>query len=67
MEHYRLAAGFPRKCLFYCIHTVYELIINAVNKNLIGAGHSNMTTEQKKKLLWGSKKSTPAEEVFLMN
>ncbi|XWS65318.1 hypothetical protein CRYUN_Cryun05aG0082900 [Craigia yunnanensis] len=33
-----------------------------VNKNLIGAGHSNMTTEQKKKLLWGSKKSTPAEE-----
>ncbi|KAK8336707.1 hypothetical protein V6Z12_A09G137900 [Gossypium hirsutum] len=33
-----------------------------VNRNLIGAGHSNMTTEQKKKLLWGSKKSTPAEE-----
>ncbi|XVE90727.1 hypothetical protein DITRI_Ditri20bG0100500 [Diplodiscus trichospermus] len=33
-----------------------------VNRNLTGAGHSNMTTEQKKKLLWGSKKSTPAEE-----
>ncbi|XVF40891.1 hypothetical protein PTKIN_Ptkin01aG0153200 [Pterospermum kingtungense] len=33
-----------------------------VNQNLIGAGHSNLTTEQKKKLLWGSKKSTPAEE-----
>ncbi|XWS58998.1 hypothetical protein CRYUN_Cryun08bG0082500 [Craigia yunnanensis] len=33
-----------------------------VNRNLIGAGHSNMTTEPKKKLLWGSKKSTPAEE-----
>ncbi|OMO51945.1 hypothetical protein COLO4_37458 [Corchorus olitorius] len=33
-----------------------------VNRNLIGAGQSNLTTEQKKKLLWGSKKSTPAEE-----
>ncbi|XP_039065519.1 arginine/serine-rich coiled-coil protein 2-like [Hibiscus syriacus] len=33
-----------------------------VNRNLSGADHSNMTTEQKKKLLWGSKKSTPAEE-----
>ncbi|GMI77184.1 hypothetical protein HRI_001387700 [Hibiscus trionum] len=33
-----------------------------VNRNLSGAGHSNMTTEQKKKMLWGSKKSTPAEE-----
>ncbi|KAL4283301.1 hypothetical protein GQ457_16G019690 [Hibiscus cannabinus] len=33
-----------------------------VNRNLSVAGHSNMTTEQKKKMLWGSKKSTPAEE-----
>ncbi|KAE8125165.1 hypothetical protein FH972_019998 [Carpinus fangiana] len=32
-----------------------------VNKNLVGVG-SCMTTDQKKKLLWGSKKSTPAEE-----
>ncbi|XVE95752.1 hypothetical protein REPUB_Repub02eG0126600 [Reevesia pubescens] len=34
----------------------------SVHRNLIGAGQSNMTTEQKKKLLWGSKKSTPVEE-----
>ncbi|KAE8724184.1 ABC transporter B family member 1-like [Hibiscus syriacus] len=33
-----------------------------VNRKLIGAGQSNMTTEQKKKLLWGGKKSSPAEE-----
>ncbi|XVE60971.1 hypothetical protein DITRI_Ditri06bG0003400 [Diplodiscus trichospermus] len=33
-----------------------------VNRNLTGACHSVMTTEQKKKLLWGSKKITPAEE-----
>ncbi|XP_071737591.1 uncharacterized protein [Rutidosis leptorrhynchoides] len=32
-----------------------------VNKNLIGTGI--MSTDQKKKLLWGSKKSTPVEEV----
>ncbi|XP_028761490.1 arginine/serine-rich coiled-coil protein 2 isoform X2 [Neltuma alba] len=31
-----------------------------VNKNLAGAGC--LTTDQKKKLLWGSKKNTPAEE-----
>ncbi|GAA0166764.1 hypothetical protein LIER_40250 [Lithospermum erythrorhizon] len=31
-----------------------------VNKNLVGTGY--MSTEQKKKLLWGSKKSTAAEE-----
>ncbi|KAK9290763.1 hypothetical protein L1049_008939 [Liquidambar formosana] len=31
-----------------------------VNKNLIGVGY--MSTDQKKKLLWGSKKSTAAEE-----
>nr|XP_048321523.1 arginine/serine-rich coiled-coil protein 2 isoform X2 [Ziziphus jujuba var. spinosa]XP_048321524.1 arginine/serine-rich coiled-coil protein 2 isoform X2 [Ziziphus jujuba var. spinosa] len=31
-----------------------------VNKNLVGAG--TMTTDQKKKLLWGNKKSTTAEE-----
>lgn len=38
---------------------------DTVNKNLVGVG-SCMTTDQKKKLLWGSKKSTPAEEVFVM-
>ncbi|XP_076901030.1 uncharacterized protein LOC143555341 isoform X2 [Bidens hawaiensis] len=32
-----------------------------VNRNLIGTGV--MSTDQKKKLLWGSKKSTPTEEV----
>ncbi|KAK7278973.1 hypothetical protein RJT34_24014 [Clitoria ternatea] len=31
-----------------------------VNKNLVGAGC--LTTDQKKKLLWGGKKSTPVEE-----
>ena len=31
-----------------------------VNKNLVGA--NSLTTDQKKKLLWGSKKSTPTEE-----
>ncbi|XP_004497722.1 uncharacterized protein [Cicer arietinum] len=31
-----------------------------VNKNLVGAGC--LTMDQKKKLLWGSKKSTPTEE-----
>lgn len=31
-----------------------------VNKNLVGTGF--MSTDQKKKLLWGSKKSTPTEE-----
>lgn len=31
-----------------------------VNKNLVGVGY--MTTDQKKKLLWGSKKSTAVEE-----
>ncbi|KAK7392972.1 hypothetical protein VNO78_21422 [Psophocarpus tetragonolobus] len=31
-----------------------------VNRNLVGAGC--LTTDQKKKLLWGSKKSTPTEE-----
>ncbi|KAK4837175.1 hypothetical protein QYF36_003385 [Acer negundo] len=31
-----------------------------VNKNLVGTGY--MSTDQKKKLLWGSKKSTTAEE-----
>ncbi|KAF9597921.1 hypothetical protein IFM89_022623 [Coptis chinensis] len=33
-----------------------------VNKNLVGGGY--MSTDQKKKLLWGSKKSAVAEEVF---
>ncbi|KAK1412944.1 hypothetical protein QVD17_34572 [Tagetes erecta] len=32
----------------------------SVNRNLIGTGL--MSTDQKKKLLWGSKKSTPTEE-----
>lgn len=36
--------------------------MNTVNKNLVGTGY--MSTDQKKKLLWGSKKSTPTEEVF---
>ncbi|KAL8041279.1 hypothetical protein ABFX02_10G155300 [Erythranthe guttata] len=31
-----------------------------VNKNLVGTGY--MSTDQKKKLLWGSKKSTATEE-----
>lgn len=34
-----------------------------VNKNLIGTGY--MSTDQKKKLLWGNKKNTTAEEVFI--
>lgn len=34
-----------------------------VNRNLVGVGvGSSMTADQKKKLLWGSKKTTPAEE-----
>ncbi|XWS57163.1 hypothetical protein CRYUN_Cryun09bG0149500 [Craigia yunnanensis] len=41
---------------------VSRLSSSEVYRNLIGVGHSTMTTEQKKKLLWGSKKSTPAEE-----
>lgn len=35
----------------------------AVNKNLVGGSY--MSTDQKKKLLWGKKKSTPVEEVCL--
>lgn len=35
----------------------------AVNKNLVGVGY--MSTDQKKKLLWGNKKSSPVEEVCL--
>ncbi|KAF2588472.1 hypothetical protein F2Q70_00041002 [Brassica cretica] len=31
-----------------------------VNKNLVGTGY--LTTDQKKKLLWGKKKSTATEE-----
>lgn len=34
-----------------------------VNKNLVGAG--SLTADQKKKLLWGNKKNTQAEEVSL--
>jgi hypothetical protein len=34
---------------------------DTVNKNLVGVGF--MSTEQKKKLLWGSKKSATPEEV----
>ncbi|XP_028057163.1 uncharacterized protein LOC114261121 [Camellia sinensis] len=42
-------------CLFFifCLSPV-------VNRNLIGTGY--MSTDQKKKLLWGNKKSTTAEE-----
>jgi hypothetical protein len=34
--------------------------MNPVNKNLVGTGY--LTTDQKKKLLWGKKKSTASEE-----
>ncbi|GFY98150.1 hypothetical protein Acr_12g0006910 [Actinidia rufa] len=34
--------------------------VEEVNKNLIGTGY--MSTDQKKKLLWGNKKNTTAEE-----
>lgn len=34
-----------------------------VNKNLIGTGY--MSADQKKKLLWGNKKNTAAEEVIM--
>jgi hypothetical protein len=36
--------------------------MNPVNKNLVGTGY--LTTDQKKKLLWGKKKSTASEEVI---
>lgn len=36
--------------------------MNTVNKNLVGTGY--MSTDQKKKLLWGNKKNTATEEVF---
>lgn len=38
------------------------MVENAVNKNLVGTGY--MSTDQKKKLLWGSKKNTTSEEVW---
>lgn len=40
---------------------IYASYLLTVNRNLIGTGF--MSTDQKKKLLWGSKKSTPTEEV----
>ncbi|THF94964.1 hypothetical protein TEA_024784 [Camellia sinensis var. sinensis] len=38
----------------------FENEVEKVNRNLIGTGY--MSTDQKKKLLWGNKKSTTAEE-----
>lgn len=44
-----------------------SVCVYAVNRNLIGAGPVGcMTADQKKKLLWGNKKSTTAEEVPAM-
>jgi len=40
-----------------------KLVLHAVNQNLVGTGF--MTADQKKKLLWGSKKNSNAEEVPL--
>jgi len=40
-----------------------KLVLHAVNQNLVGTGF--MTADQKKKLLWGSKKSSNTEEVLL--
>ncbi|KAK4404756.1 hypothetical protein Sango_0844200 [Sesamum angolense] len=39
---------------------VLSLDENTVNRNLVGTGY--MSTDQKKKLLWGNKKSTAVEE-----
>ena len=47
-------------------HAVIDFFLwgsTTVNRNLVGTGY--MSTDQKKKLLWGSKKKTVAEEVFL--
>jgi len=37
----------------------------AVNRNIaaFGPGTGRLSTDQKKKLLWGNKKSNPSEEV----
>jgi hypothetical protein len=37
----------------------------AVNRNIaaFGAGTGRLSTDQKKKLLWGNKKSNPSEEI----
>jgi hypothetical protein len=37
----------------------------AVNRNIaaFGAGTGRLSTDQKKKLLWGNKKNNPSEEV----
>jgi hypothetical protein len=37
----------------------------AVNRNIaaFGAGTGRLSTDQKKKLLWGNKKGNPSEEV----
>ena len=47
-------------CSFVCFFV--PLASKTVNKNLIGTGY--MSTDQKKKLLWGNKKNTTAEEVL---
>lgn len=45
-------------CLKIC------LLHSTVNRNLVGVGPAGcMTADQKKKLLWGNKKNTTAEEV----
>jgi len=41
---------------------IWKFWCMTVNRNLVGAGC--LTTDQKKKLLWGGKRSTPTEEVF---
>ena len=41
----------------------------AVNRNIaaFGAGTGRLSTDQKKKLLWGNKKSNPSEEVSIQS
>lgn len=53
------------KLLSICVFSFF-LVGNepAVNQNLVGTGY--MSADQKKKLLWGSKKAAATEEVLLM-
>lgn len=54
-------------CALYAASYVYFADL-AVNKNLVGGvGTGLMTADQKKKLLWGNKKATAAEEVIPTN
>ena len=42
------------------------MITCAVNRNLVGFGGVGfLSTDQKKKLLWGNKKNNPTEEVIM--